>query len=53
MEYEINSKCSKGFNIKKMKLRHHPNFGKEIFDQLAEIFNKIFKIVPEERISIE
>lgn len=28
MEYEINSKCAKGFNIKKMKLRHNPSIGK-------------------------
>ena len=36
-----------------MKLRHNPYNGKEIFDLLAEIFNKIFRVNPEERISIE
>ena len=53
MEYEINSKCVKGFNLKKMKLRHNPSVGKETFDTLADIFNKIFRINPEERISVE
>jgi serine/threonine protein kinase len=53
MEYEISSKCSKGFNIKKMKLRPNPSVNKETFDMLAEIFNKIFRINPEERISVE
>lgn len=47
MEYEINSKCSKGFNIRKMKLRHNPSVGKDIFDTLADIFAKIFKVNPE------
>lgn len=53
MEYEINSKCAKGFNIKKMKLKHNPSISKENVDILAEIFNKIFKIDPSERISVE
>lgn len=46
MEYEINSKCAKGFSIKKMKLKHNPSISKETFEILSDIFNKIFKINP-------
>jgi serine/threonine protein kinase len=53
MEYEITSKCMKGFNIKKMKLRHNPSVGKELLEQLSEVFGRIFKVDPKERISIE
>jgi len=53
MEYEINSKCSKGFNIKKMKLKHNPTISKETFEMLVDIFNKIFRIDPAERLSID
>lgn len=53
MDYEISSKCAKGFNIKKMKLKHNPSISKEVFEVLAEIFNRIFKIKAEDRISVE
>ena len=53
MEYEISSKCAKGFNIKKMKLKHNPSVSKETYNILAEIFNRIFKIDPSERLSVE
>jgi serine/threonine protein kinase len=52
MEYEINSKCVKGFNLKKMKLRHNPSVNKEAFELLTDLFNKVFKINPNERISV-
>lgn len=52
MEYEITSKCNKGFNLKKMKVKHNNSLSKEQFEMLAEIFHKIFTINPEERISI-
>lgn len=29
MEYEIVSKCNKGFNLKKMKVKHNPSITKE------------------------
>lgn len=29
MEYEIASKCNKGFNLKKMKVKHNPSLNKE------------------------
>lgn len=35
MEYEINSKCNKGFNLKKTKVKHNASISKEIFDNLA------------------
>lgn len=35
MEYEINSKCNKGFNLKKMKVKPNPSVSKETFDILA------------------
>lgn len=35
MEYEINSKCAKGFNIKKIKLKHNPSISKEAFETLS------------------
>ena len=53
MEYEITSKCAKGFNIKKMKLKHNSSISKEIFENLADIFGKIFKVDPAERLSVE
>jgi len=28
MEYEINSKCNKGFNLKKMKFKPNPSISK-------------------------
>lgn len=31
MEYEINSKCNKGFNLKKMKVKPNPSISKETF----------------------
>lgn len=53
MEYEINSKCNKGFNLKKMKVKPNPSVSKETFDILAEIFNGIFTIDPENRMSTD
>lgn len=35
MEYEINSKCLKGFNLKKMKVKQNASISKETFDVLA------------------
>lgn len=46
MEYEINSKCLKGFNLKKMKVKPNPSLSKDILETLAEIFNKIFTVDP-------
>ena len=53
MEYEINSKCNKGFNLKKTKVKHNASISKQVFDSLAEIFNRIFTIDPNERISVD
>ena len=36
-----------------MKLRHNPSINKETLETLADVFSRIFKINPEERISIE
>lgn len=52
MEYEINSKCSKGFNLKKMKIKQNISISKEKFEILADCFNKIFTIDPNDRIDI-
>jgi serine/threonine protein kinase len=53
MDYEISSKCAKGFNIKKMKLKHNPSLSKETFDIISDILIRIFRINPEDRISVE
>lgn len=53
MQYQISSKCAKGFNIKKMKLKHNPSISKDSFEILSEIFSRIFRINPEERITVE
>jgi hypothetical protein len=46
MDYEIASKCAKGFGLKRMKVKPNPSVSKETFDTLADIFQGIFTVDP-------
>jgi hypothetical protein len=53
MEYEIASKCAKGFSLRRMKVKPNSSISKEAFDALADIFQGIFTVDPGERMGIE
>lgn len=53
MEYEIASKCAKGFSLRRMKVKPNASVSKETFDTLADIFQGIFTVDPNERMGIE
>lgn len=53
MEMEIINKCDKGYDFSKAKIRKNSSLNEEKCSRISEMFNKLFMINPEKRISLD